>query len=96
MLGQDPRLWFAALAPPHTRTAFWITDFRQRLLEGSPDVLALLSDNPFPDDPPEYIRVRAEKYRFTTAEERRASGNWWAVEPLGIYLPPAGLQPVRN
>ena len=50
----------------------------------------------FPDDPPEYIRVRAEKYRFTTAEERRASGNWWAVEPLGIYLPPAGLQPVRN
>jgi len=29
------------------------------------------------------------------AEERRTSGNWWAVEPLGIYLPPAALQPAR-
>jgi hypothetical protein len=88
----DWQMWFAALAPPHARTAFWISDFRQRLLEGSPDVLGLLSRNPFPDGPPEYIRVRAESYRFTTADERRESGNWWVAEPLGIYLPPAGLQ----
>jgi hypothetical protein len=92
----DWQMWFAALAPPYARTAFWITDFRQRLLEGSPDVLALLSRNPFPHDPPAYIRVRAESYRFSTADERHASGNWWAVEPLGIYLPPAGLQPARH
>jgi hypothetical protein len=87
----DWQMWFAALAPPHTRTAFWITDFRQRLLEGSPDVLALLSHNPFPDRPPEYIRVRIEDYRFTTPEEREASGNWWVIKPLGLYLPPAAL-----
>jgi hypothetical protein len=87
----DWQMWFAALAPPHARTAFWITDFRQRLLEGSPDVLALLSHNPFPDRPPEYIRIRIEDYRFTTAEERKASGNWWVIKPLGLYLPPAAL-----
>ena len=90
----DWQMWFAALSPPHSRTAYWITGFRQRLLEGSPDVLALLSRNPFPDGPPEYIRVRAESYRFTTADERRDSGNWWVIEPLGMYLPPAGLQRV--
>ena len=88
----DWQMWFAALSPPHARTAFWIIDFRQRLLEGSPDVLALLSSNPFPDEPPAYIRVRIEKYRFTTMDERRDSGNWWDVEPLGMYLPPAALQ----
>ena len=89
----DWQLWFAALVTPYTRTSYWINEFRQRLLEGSPDVLALLSDNPFPDLPPEYIRMRVDNYRFTTADERRDSGNWWVVEPLGMYLPPAGLQP---
>lgn len=89
----DWQMWFAALVTPYTRTSYWINDFRQRLLEGSPDVLALLSDNPFPEQPPEYIRMRVERYRFTTADERRASGNWWVIEPLGMYLPPAGLPP---
>jgi hypothetical protein len=87
----DWQMWFAALAPPHARTAFWIFDFRQRLLEGSPDVLSLLSYNPFPDGPPEYIRIRIDEYRFTTAEERKSTGHWWAIEPLGMYLPPAAL-----
>ena len=85
-------MWFAALSPPYSRTAYWSSDFLRRLLEGSEDVLALLADNPFPDGPPRYARVRLENYRFTTPEERRATGHWWVPAPLGMYLPPVSLE----
>jgi hypothetical protein len=91
----DWQLWFAALSPPFMRSSYFMTGFMQRLLEGSPDVLALLSHNPFPDRPPAYVRVRLELYRFTTAAGRAASGDWWVRQPLGMYLPPATLEMLR-
>ena len=36
-----------------------------RLLEGSPTVLNLLEHNPFPDEPPVYVRARLYDYRVT-------------------------------
>jgi hypothetical protein len=91
----DWQMWFAALATPYTRTSYWIHDFRKRLLEGSPSVLALLERNPFPERPPRFIRVRVENYRFTTPEEHKATGNWWVIEPLGMYLPPVSLDMLK-
>lgn len=87
----DWMMWFAAINPPNTRTTFWFPDFMVRLLEGSPQVTALLAHNPFPDRPPRLVRARLEEYRFTTPAERAATGNWWASEPLGLYLPPLSL-----
>ena len=58
-----------------------------RLLEGSPPVLALLEKNPFPERPPKMIRTMLYRYRFTTFEERRATGRWWKRELLGAYGP---------
>jgi predicted DCC family thiol-disulfide oxidoreductase YuxK len=87
----DWQMWFAALSPPYSRTAYWISDFLRRLLEGSQDVLGLLAENPFKDEPPRYVRVRIENYRFTTPEERRATGRWWVTSPRGMYLPPLSL-----
>ncbi|MEN8107304.1 MAG: lipase maturation factor family protein [Pseudomonadota bacterium] len=92
----DWQMWFAALTPPYTRTSYWIHDFRKRLLQGSPDVLALLAHNPFPDGPPRFIRARIENYRFATLEERKATGNWWVIEPLGMYLPPLSLEMLQE
>jgi hypothetical protein len=87
----DWMMWFAAIGRPNTRTTYWFPDFVVRLLEGSPPVLDLLESNPFPDRPPRLIRARLEDYRFTTPDERAATGNWWASKPLGIYLPPLSL-----
>src|SRR4029077_10765770 len=42
----DWQMWFAALNPDGARE--WLVPLLQRLLEGSPEVLALLRDNPFP------------------------------------------------
>lgn len=87
----DWMMWFAAIGHPGTRTTYWFPDFMVRLLEGSPPVLALLADNPFPERPPRLVRARLEDYRFTTPAERAATGDWWVRKPLGIYLPALSL-----
>src|SRR5262249_37702247 len=85
----DWQLWFAALAPP--QQVPWFTQFLSRLLEGSPQVTALLETNPFPDHPPRYVRALYYNYRFSNSQEK-AKGIWWERELTGIYFPPAGLK----
>jgi lipase maturation factor 1 len=63
--------------------------FVEKLLEGSPDVIALLEKNPFPSHPPRYIRAMVYEYTFTDRNER----GWWKRKPLGTYLPPVGIRP---
>lgn len=82
----DWQMWFAALSGPGR--APWLLAFLDRLLEGSPPVLRLLRANPFPDAPPRYVRARLWDYRFTTATERRKTGDWWSRSLLGDYGPP--------
>jgi predicted DCC family thiol-disulfide oxidoreductase YuxK len=91
----DWQMWFAALYPPNSRVAYWFYDFMRRLLQGSPDVLALLGHNPFPDHPPKYLRARLDLYKFATPEVRRKTGKWWTRKPLGVYVPRVTLQDLR-
>lgn len=86
----DWQMWFAALG--NYRENVWFLNFVARLLQGQPEVLALLARNPFPDRPPKYIRARVYEYRFTTGAERRAAGNWWQRDELGFYLRPVSLE----
>jgi len=88
----QPRLdWMIWFVPAqHDENMFWMDQFIYRLAEGSPAVLDLLRDNPFPDEPPKRFRVMSYRYNFTTSEERKKTGNWWKRELLGEfpYLPP--------
>ena len=81
----DWQMWFAALgtAPENP----WFAMFLQRLLENSPDVIALLGSNPFPDKPPLFVRALLYDYRYSTAEEKKATGAWWVRRQEGIYFP---------
>jgi predicted DCC family thiol-disulfide oxidoreductase YuxK len=81
----DWQMWFAALGS--WRQNPWFLGFCRRLLEGSPAVTALLARDPFAGAPPRYLRARLYQYRFTTADERRRSGNWWARTLQGEYVP---------
>lgn len=81
----DWQMWFAALEPYQRNS--WFTAFLVRLLKGSPSVLRLLKNNPFPDTPPRYVRALYYDYRFTTLAELRTTGNWWHRELLGSYCP---------
>jgi hypothetical protein len=78
----DWQMWFAALAGD-CRSAPWFLRFEQRLLEGTPEVLALLREVPFPDRPPRYLRARLSLYTFT----RWGSRDWWHSEEVGIFCP---------
>jgi len=89
----DWQMWFAALGEVENNP--WFINLLIRLLQGSPPVLDLMGNNPFPDHPPKYVRAVLYKYEFTTAEERRQTGNWWKREQTGIYCPPVSLNELR-
>jgi lipase maturation factor 1 len=86
----DWQMWFAALGT--VRQNPWFLNFLARVLEGSPPVLELLAENPFPDKPPRHLRARLFRYRFAAPEERRADGVWWRREEKGVYCPPVSLR----
>lgn len=89
----DWQMWFAALGPYQRNP--WVIGLMARLIEGSPPVLGLLDRDPFPGAPPRYMRALFYEYRFTTIEERRASGAWWKRELKGLYAPPLARRDQR-
>ncbi|HEY6058297.1 MAG TPA: lipase maturation factor family protein, partial [Candidatus Limnocylindrales bacterium] len=87
----DWLMWFLPLSPGYGDT--WFYRFVERLLVNEPATVRLLRRNPFPDRPPVYVRARLYRYRYTTWNERRASGAWWVRQPIDEYLPPVRLRP---
>lgn len=81
----DWQMWFAALS--QARQNPWFGRLIYRLLEGSPDVLKLLKNNPFPQKPPKYIRALFYEYHFTNKDKKKETGDWWEREYIGIYYP---------
>ncbi len=81
----DWDMWFAALDSYEATP--WAEGFLRRLLEGSPDVLALMGTPPLGGKPPQYVRALLYRYRFATRAERDATGVWWTRERIGAYSP---------
>jgi lipase maturation factor 1 len=88
----DWQMWFAALDPAGAQD--WLVALLQRLLEGTPDVLALLHDNPFPNGPPAYVRLVYYRYRFSDSAGR-AAGAWWRRERIGYLTRPLSVAAFR-
>src|SRR5205814_5704779 len=82
----DWQMWFAALG--NYQQNRWFINFCVRLLQGSPEVLDLLGHNPFPNEPPRYIRAVLYEYHFTDLATKQKTGAWWRRELKGLYLPP--------
>jgi uncharacterized membrane protein YphA (DoxX/SURF4 family) len=86
----DWQMWFAALNPNYREP--WFMNFATRLLQGSPEVLALLEKNPFPATPPKFIRASLYEYHFTDFAQRKTDRSWWRREFKGFYCPPVSLR----
>jgi predicted DCC family thiol-disulfide oxidoreductase YuxK len=86
----DWQMWFAALGNYQENP--WFSNFMIRLMQGSPEVTALLKTNPFPNEPPLYVRAVAYDYQFTDFNTRRTTGDWWRRERKGLYFPEVSLQ----
>ena len=85
----DWQMWFAALGNAAGNP--WFASLMQRLLEGSPPVLALFETDPFPDRPPKYVRALLYDYRFADSGTRAATGQWWIRRVEGRYFPQVRL-----
>ncbi len=91
----DWEMWFAALGTrqPMPWTAREVLPrLCQRLLEGEPAVMALFAEVPFDGKPPRFLRATYRSYRFTIAEERRETGDWWKRDRDQGHVPPLRLQ----
>ena len=86
----DWQMWFAALGTPEQNP--WFVRLAICLLKGKTDVTRLFAHDPFPNQPPRYIRAILYRYRFTTAKEHRQTGAWWKRGELGEYLPAVSLE----
>ena len=84
----DWQLWFAALAPREQNP--WLQGLVKGLLTGSQPVLGLFAHNPFPADPPRYIRASLYRYRFSGWSERGQNSSWWTREYIGSFWPVTG------
>ncbi|MFC8921891.1 lipase maturation factor family protein [Cellulosimicrobium sp. NPDC057127] len=92
----DWQMWFLALGSPGVG---WFEVLLLRLLEGDAATLRLLRGDPFADDPagpaPRWVRARLFRYRFTTREERRRTGDWWVRHELAVLVDPVDLARMR-
>jgi hypothetical protein len=92
VIPHQPRLdWMIWFVPINEIFIGWFENFLDALLENSPDVIALLEHNPFPETPPLAVRVQAFEYRFTDFEEHDISGQRWKRSYLGPFEPLPGL-----
>ena len=87
----DWQMWFAALQGSYQGTP-WFLNFMGALLQGKPEVLQLLAEDPFPDKPPRYIRATLYEYRFTDLATKRSEGAWWHREWKRVYCPAISLR----
>lgn len=85
----DWQMWFAALTTAQGN--WWFESLLQKLLQGSPDVLALLAFDPFRGHPPKYVRAQLYEYRFADPATHASTGEWWLRETSGVYFPQVDL-----
>jgi hypothetical protein len=85
----DWLMWFLAL--PGRFDDRWFLALLVRLLEDDRATLGLLRSNPFPDQPPRYVRARLFRYRFTTRAERAETGAWWVRSWAADLVAPMSL-----
>jgi lipase maturation factor len=77
----DWQIWFAAMGSPAEYP--WTLHFVWKLLHNDSATLSLLANNPFPNEPPHFVRARLYRYQFAPLDDRA----WWKRELIGEWLP---------
>ncbi len=83
----DWQIWFAAMEDPRSNP--WLIHLIAQLLRNDPGALSLLANNPFPGQPPRFIRAELYEYHFTHPGD--ATPAWWTRRRVGSYFPPLSL-----
>jgi hypothetical protein len=82
----DWQMWFAAMGSPDD--APWAVHLLWKLLHNDAGARSLLVNDPFPDAPPRFVRVRQYRYQLAPLGER----GWWRRTLLDEdWLPPVSI-----
>lgn len=71
----DWQMWFAALNPRGHE--HWLSVLMRKVLEGDPSVARLMSKPELIANPPKFVRLAMYEYKFTSIDQRAATGRWW-------------------
>lgn len=87
----DWLMWFAAMSSPERYP--WTVHLVWKLLHDDPGALSLLASNPFPEEPPRYVRARLFRYEFAPFDDPASA--WWRRSEVGPWLPPLSVDDPR-
>ena len=80
----DWQIWFAAMSTPERHP--WMVHLIWKLLHNDPGAVNLIAKNPFPEEPPRYIRAELFHYEFTELGD--PSGAVWKRTRIQPWLKP--------
>jgi len=80
----DWLIWFAAMSDANRHP--WMIHLVWKFLHNDPLADDLISNNPFEEKPPEYVRV--DLYRYSFVDPWQENEAVWKRERLGTWLPP--------
>ena len=89
----DWQMWFAALSPQDN--AHWLFPLAEHILEDNTTILDLLGHNPFPVQPPRFVRFLLYRYQFSTPEDA-IEGQWWNRELVDYLTEPISRRPTQR
>jgi len=85
----DWQMWFAALNPRGNEV--WLSVLTERILEGNATTARLMGHPELINSPPRFVRLAYCEYKFSTEDQRRATGAWWSRSHLGNLMAPRSL-----
>lgn len=65
----------------------WMMHLLQGLLKGDARMVSLFPENPFPDEPPTYLRLVLYNMNFADPVTRREKNVWWERTPIQVLGP---------
>lgn len=81
----DWQIWFAAMSVPQREP--WLVHLVWKLLHNDELALSLIAENPFPDQPPKFIRIEYYKYEFAKLSDEQV----WNRTHVGTWLNPLSV-----
>jgi hypothetical protein len=90
----DWLMWFAAMSSAWSHP--WFERLLEKLLVNDEPTLRLMRVNPFPGNPPRFVRALLYRYRFTSREERRKTGAFWTRTLAKEFFPPVRVVPSKS
>ena len=83
----DWQIWFAAMGSYQHNP--WLVHYVYKLLKNDKDALSLILGNPFPDQPPTFIKIDLYQYSFPKKEYKGSLK--WDRRFVKPYLPPLNV-----